>query len=319
MERVAEVTTGAGIHGSDKHEVGGVGSLAAGASDGNLLILKRLAEGLKEITGVLGELVEEEDAVVREGNLAGAVLTADEGGERGGMMRGAEGASGDDVMRETGEGMELGDRELLGGGQRWQEAQGSAGKESFTGAGRASEEDVMMASDGNLEGALRESLAADVVEEEVIFGPFERFCPCFGIFYNIWVDGRDGSLTFEMEEKLMESGDADEADVGDEGSLGEVCLREVDFCKAGRFRGFDDVNNTGDGAERAAQGEFADEELTLGVDGEELAREGENREGDGEIETGAFLREGGGSEVNGYLAIREGEVGAPESASDALF
>ena len=36
---VAKIAAGAGIHSSDKHEVGGIGGAVTGASDGDLTIL----------------------------------------------------------------------------------------------------------------------------------------------------------------------------------------------------------------------------------------------------------------------------------------
>lgn len=41
---VAKIAAGAGIHGSNKHEVGGVGGFSVDARDGNFFVFKRLAE-----------------------------------------------------------------------------------------------------------------------------------------------------------------------------------------------------------------------------------------------------------------------------------
>ena len=43
MDWVAKVAAGAGIHGGDEHEVGGVGDFNFGTGEGDLAVFKRLA------------------------------------------------------------------------------------------------------------------------------------------------------------------------------------------------------------------------------------------------------------------------------------
>ena len=54
---VAEVATGTGVHGGDKHEIGGVGGFSRGAGDGDRFVFERLAEGFQDRTGKFRELV----------------------------------------------------------------------------------------------------------------------------------------------------------------------------------------------------------------------------------------------------------------------
>ena len=162
---VAEVATGAGVHGGDQHEVGGVVGLEVGARDSDLAIFERLAEGLEDGARVFGELVEEEDAVVGEGDFArgGFGAAADDGDGRGGVVWSAEGAGADDVVAEAGEGVEFGDFDLFGGGEGREQGKGGAGEEGLAGAGRAGDEEVVVAGDGDDEGAFGGGLTADLV------------------------------------------------------------------------------------------------------------------------------------------------------------
>ncbi len=76
MCRVAEIAAGAGVHRSDKHKVGRIGDFALRAREGNLTIFERLTEGFDNISGKFGDLVEEKDTEMCEGNLAGEKVLA---------------------------------------------------------------------------------------------------------------------------------------------------------------------------------------------------------------------------------------------------
>ena len=82
-----------------------------------------MAEGFKDGAGEFGDFVEEEDAEVGEGDFAGFgfVAAADDGDGGRGVVRGAEGASGDDAVGFAGDGVNFGDGDLLfgrGGGKK---------------------------------------------------------------------------------------------------------------------------------------------------------------------------------------------------------
>jgi hypothetical protein len=62
------------VHGGDEHELGGEGDAADGAADGDLAVLQGLAHDFEGGAPELGELVEEEGAVVGEADFAGAGL-----------------------------------------------------------------------------------------------------------------------------------------------------------------------------------------------------------------------------------------------------
>ena len=298
MGGVAEVATGAGVHGGDEHEVGGVVGADGGARDGDLAVFEGLAEGLEDGARVFGELVEEEDAVVGEGDFArgGFGAATDDGDGRGGVVRGAEGAGADDAVAEAGEGVDLGDLDLFGGSEGREQGEGGAGEEGLAGAGWAGDEEVVVAGDSDDEGALGGGLAADLGEGKGVG-------PCFGIFYNTWLGAGEGLLVLEVADELTEVAGADQLDAGDEGGLGEVVEGEINRGEAEVAGGFDDVDDAADGAEVAVQGEFPDEGGAFNLGGVDLFGEEEEGEGDGEIEVGAVFTEVGGGEVDGDLLV----------------
>ena len=59
--------------------------------------------------------------------------------------------------------MDFSDSDLFFGGRVGEEVSGSAGEEGFAGARRARNEDIVVAGDGDGEGAFGEGLAANVV------------------------------------------------------------------------------------------------------------------------------------------------------------
>ena len=67
---VAGVAAGAGIHRGDEHEARREHRAARGAGDGDPPFLQRLAHQVEHVAVELGQLVEEQHAVVRQGDLA---------------------------------------------------------------------------------------------------------------------------------------------------------------------------------------------------------------------------------------------------------
>ena len=96
---VVEVAAGAGVHGGGEHEARGEAERHGGACDGDGVVFERLAEDFEDVAGKFGEFVEEENAVVRHGDFAGARddAAADETCVGDGVMRRAEWALGDEA------------------------------------------------------------------------------------------------------------------------------------------------------------------------------------------------------------------------------
>ncbi|MEY4487816.1 MAG: hypothetical protein RIQ79_324 [Verrucomicrobiota bacterium] len=92
---VAQITAGAGVHRGDEHEGAGQGDFAGAARDGDGSILEGLTKNLKGGAFELGQLVEEQHAVVGQGNLAGAGdgAAADETDIGDSVVGGAHGAA----------------------------------------------------------------------------------------------------------------------------------------------------------------------------------------------------------------------------------
>ncbi len=64
------MAAGAGVHRRDQREAGRERERARRAGDVDVAVLERLAERLERVAAELGQLVEEEHAVVREADLA---------------------------------------------------------------------------------------------------------------------------------------------------------------------------------------------------------------------------------------------------------
>lgn len=79
---VSFVSAGAGVHGSDEDAIGGEGEGFFDSGDGDDAVFEGLAEGFEDVSGELGHFVEEEDAVVGEGDFSGlgGFSSADDGG-----------------------------------------------------------------------------------------------------------------------------------------------------------------------------------------------------------------------------------------------
>ena len=88
--RIGEVAAGAGIHGGDEHEAGRVGQRDQGAGQGDGVVFEGLAQGFDDVGFEFGQLIEEEHAVVGQGDFAGARVgtAADEAGIGYGVLCG---------------------------------------------------------------------------------------------------------------------------------------------------------------------------------------------------------------------------------------
>jgi hypothetical protein len=89
---VVEVAAGAGIHGRRQHEARRKAERHGGARDGHRVIFERLAHDLEHVARKLRQLVQKEQAVVGQRNLAGAGndAAADQAGVGDGVVRRAE-------------------------------------------------------------------------------------------------------------------------------------------------------------------------------------------------------------------------------------
>src|ERR1051326_9123605 len=91
------MTTRTRIHRTNGGAAGGIGERGGGAGEGELAVFEGLAHDFEHFALELGQLVEEENAVMSEADLAGPGdrATADEAGIGDRVVRRAERASGD--------------------------------------------------------------------------------------------------------------------------------------------------------------------------------------------------------------------------------
>ena len=133
------------------------------------MVLKRLAHDFENVAGKLGQLVEKEQAVVRQRDFAGARhdAAADEAGVGDGVVRRAEGALRDQAragFENAGDGVNLGGFERFFEGERGEDRRQALGEHGFAGAGRADHENVVAAGRGHFKSALGGLLAAHIAE-----------------------------------------------------------------------------------------------------------------------------------------------------------
>ena len=145
----------------------------AGPADGDLAVLERLAQHLEHVAAELGQLVEEEHAVVRQRHLAGPRdgAAADQAGVGDGVVRRAERPGRDERpvrARSAADRVDPRRLERLVERQRRQDGRQPLGEHRLARAGRADHQDVVAAGRGDLERALGVLLAVDLGEVDVV-------------------------------------------------------------------------------------------------------------------------------------------------------
>jgi hypothetical protein len=318
---VVEIAAGAGVHGGGEHEGGGEGEGHGGAGDGNVTVFERLAQDFENVAGKLGELVEEEDAVVGEGDFAGAGngAAADEARVGDGVVRGAERPLGNESgfgVEDTGDGVDLGGLEGFVESEGREDRGETAGEHGFAGAGRADHQNVVTTGGGDLEGALGGLLAANVGEVEGEMLELVKDLSGFdfeGGCLNAAVAG-----LVEQVADLEEGLDGIDVDALDDGGFAGVGFGDDEVFDAALAGGDGDGQHAGNGAEGAVEAELADEEEVGEVAELERAVSAENADRHGEVEAGAFFFNVGGGEVDGDVGGGELEAGVADGGADAV-
>ena len=161
------------IHGGHQHELGGKGHRARGARDGDAAFFQRLAHGLQDAALELGQFVQEQHAVVREGDFAGRGIdvAAQQAGVAGGVMRRAERAARHQRLagrQQADDAVNLGGLQRLLQRERRQDGRQPLGQHGFARARRADQQHVVPAGGGDLQRALDRFLPFDLGEVHLV-------------------------------------------------------------------------------------------------------------------------------------------------------
>ena len=172
--RIVDMAAAAGVHGGDELEARGIGHMGMNARHHGAPALQRLTQGFQGGARELGQLIEKENAVMGERHLArlGALAAADERGQRGGMMRIAEGpVAHQPAARELAR-HRMDHRDLEGGGgiERRQQAGQALRQHRFAGPRRADHQQIMPAGRRHLQRPLGGFLPLDIGEIEGMDG-----------------------------------------------------------------------------------------------------------------------------------------------------
>jgi len=294
--RVGAIAAGTGIHGGDEDEVGGESRAAEGPADGHLAFLERLAQDLERLAIELGHLVEEEDALVGQADLArlGRAAAADQAGVADGVVRGAERPHGHQRLaglQEAHHAVDARGLQALGGGQRRQDGRQSLCQQGFARAGRADHQYIMGTCGGDEQGPLGVVLALDVDEVFLHVGVLGEEI--------VEIDGRGVHVDLPGEEADGFGEAADRIDIQslDDGGLGGVgCGHKQPI--AGLGDGLESHReNSLDGPGLAGEGKLADDGVVAGPVKGHLTAGQQQPQRNRQIKTVGVLLEIGRSEV----------------------
>jgi hypothetical protein len=304
-----------GIHGGHQHEAGGEAERHGGAGDGHDVVFERLAQHGQHVAGELRELVQEQDAIVRDADFAGtrhAHAAANQAGAGNGVVRRAKRA----LMQEAGgTAQQAGNAVNLGGlngffeGERRQDAGEAFRQHGLARTGRADHQDVMRAGGGHFEGALGHGLAAYIAE----IGTGLRFVNGGLAVRALW--GEFG-WTFEERHYFGETADTENVHAFHHGGFGGIFGGHDQVADSLVARADGNRERTADRADGAIERQFPDHQMA--VESGDLPHGAQDAEGHGQVKTGAFLADIGGRQVDGELAVRVAVTGIIKSALDPL-
>jgi hypothetical protein len=149
-------------------DAGRIADVGVGARHHHLSCLQGLTQRIERLAAEFGQFVQEQDAVVGQGDLAGlgAQAAAGQGGHACGVMGRAErpgagqGAAGD----QPGHGMDKRGFQQLRGRQGREQPREALGEHGFARSGRADVEQVVTAGRGDLQGPFGALLPLDLLQ-----------------------------------------------------------------------------------------------------------------------------------------------------------
>ena len=224
------------------------------------------------------------------------VAAADEAGVGDGVVRGAKRAGGDKGMRgveeQAADAVDLGGLDGFLQRHRRDDRGDAFGDHGFSRAGRADEERVVIAGDGDLDGALDVVLAAHVGKIHiVVLMPREKLG-------DVFAHRRERFFAGEKLERLAQIRHAIHFDALDHGRLARILHRHDDRLSPAPPRLQRDRQHAADGPHAPGQCEFADEAELLNVRQIDLRTDGDHRERDGQVETRSLFFHIGRREID---------------------
>ena len=251
--RIAAGAAGAQVHRPDELEARRERRAAADARDRDDAVFERLPQRLEGGTRKLGELVEQEDAAVRERDLARARRrpAANQGRRRDGVVRRAEGRRAQQPCprrKQSGDRMDAGDLEGVDVVEPRQDPRQAPGEHRLADPGRPRQQQVVPARGRELERPARTLLAAHV-------GEVGHRLRELGLGRRLGL-GRV-ALTAEVLDGLDEMADRDGADAG-ERHLGARLGRADEALEPAAPGTLGGGKRSGNGAQPAVERELAD-------------------------------------------------------------
>ncbi|CAE7200853.1 unnamed protein product [Symbiodinium necroappetens] len=298
---VGECAFGRGVHRGDKLEIGGEADAGVRPGDGDVVVFQRLAHGLEDRAWELGELVEEEDASVGEGDLTGSRddAAADDGAGARGVVRRAHGSrcgearvvAAASLGELTADGIDARDLERLFGRHGREDAREGFGHHGFAGPGRAEHEEVVPPRCRDGDGALDGFLAFDVREIDLGGGVRDEAGDVHGrVRLGVEQAVEDG-------DDFVQRAHAEDVDAVDDGGLGGVLRGDDDAGDPEFEREGGEDDGASDGADAPVEGEFAGDEAVFRP--ERIAGRPLLQETDRRIRTGG---RSGHRELRGWVA-----------------
>ena len=222
----------AGVRGRDEREPRRKLDRAHGPRDDHATVFERLPESLDRIATELGQLIEEQDPVVRQRALTGPQIRASpaqQSSQRDGVMRRTERASScEPAAEQTRDRMQLRDFERLLARQSGQDRCEAPREHGLPRSRWSDHEHVVTAGRGDLERATGLGLRSDIGEVDA----------CVGLAHRPSLDRLAGPpMSAEELDGLGKRGGTDHVDPLNEGGLCGIVLRNHDAGQSGPTRG----------------------------------------------------------------------------------
>ena len=280
----------------------------------NDAVFERLAEHFEDGARKFRELVQKEDASMRERHFAGARYraAADEARHGNRVMRASERPLGNNFFcfEKSGDAVNFRDFERFFARHGRENRRDAAREHRFPGAGRAAHDDIVRAGGRNFHRAFGDDLSLHVGEIDIAPRRFLLFAGDGG--------GEDGAAV----QKFHDFGERLHAVDGDifakERFIGRFG-RDENRIETGFFPGEHHGKDARDGADFSLERKFADEKSVPGRFLRHLIAGGENADGNRKIQPGAVFFEIGRRQIHRDFIRRKPISGIADGRAHAFF